>query len=112
MRRIGLAVVVAIGLGLAPLAAEGQQAGKVARIGDLSLESSPALYLEAIHDGLRRLGDVDSGSVVIESRLAEGKAEKLDALATELVALKLDAIVGAPPARSAEQRRSPRSSWQ
>jgi putative ABC transport system substrate-binding protein len=79
----------------APLAAEGQQAGRVARVGYLSLESSPALYLGAFHDGLRRLGYVDSGSVVIESRLAEGRTEKLDPLATELVALKLDVIVGA-----------------
>jgi hypothetical protein len=33
MRRIGLAVVLALGLSLASLAAEGQQAGKVYRIG-------------------------------------------------------------------------------
>jgi putative tryptophan/tyrosine transport system substrate-binding protein len=92
MRRIGLVVVLTVGLVLAPLAAEAQPAGKVARIGYLSLESSPALYLEAFHEGLGRLGYVDS---VIESRLAEGRPEKLDALATELVALKLDAIVGA-----------------
>ena len=79
----------------APLAAEAQPAGQVARIGYLSLESSPAQYLEAFHDGLRRLGYVDGGSIVIESRLAEGRTDKLPALASELVALKLDAIVGA-----------------
>jgi hypothetical protein len=38
---------------------------------------------------------VDGGNLVIESRLAEGRTEKLSALASELVALKLDAIVGA-----------------
>ncbi len=32
MRRIGLAVVLAVGLSLAPLAAEAQQPGKVPRI--------------------------------------------------------------------------------
>jgi hypothetical protein len=99
----------------APLAAEAQPAGKVARIGYLSLESSPALYLEAFHEGLGRLGYVDSSSVVIESRLAEGRPEKLDALASELVALKLDAIVGrmvALPVRSPAQRRPSQSSWQ
>jgi ABC-type uncharacterized transport system substrate-binding protein len=79
----------------APLAAEAQPAGKIPRIGYLSLESSPAQYLEAFHDGLRRLGYVDGGSIVIESRLAEGRTDKLPALASELVALKLDAIVGA-----------------
>ena len=72
-----------------------QQPVKVGRIGYLSLESSPAQYLEAFHDGLRRLGYVDGGSFVIESRLAEGRTEKLAALASELVASKLDVIVGA-----------------
>jgi ABC-type uncharacterized transport system substrate-binding protein len=95
MRLIGLAVVLIVSLVIVPLAVEAQQPAKVARIGYLSLESSPALYLEAFHDGLRRLGYVDSGSVVMESRLAEGKTEGLDALASELVALKLDVIVGA-----------------
>jgi putative tryptophan/tyrosine transport system substrate-binding protein len=77
-----------------PLAAGAQQPVRVARIGYLSLESSPGLYLEAFREGLRRLGYVDGGSIVIESRLAEGKAERLATLAGELVALKLDAIVG------------------
>jgi ABC-type uncharacterized transport system substrate-binding protein len=95
MRLIGLAVVLSLSAILGPLASEAQPVWKVTRIGYLSLESSPALYLEAFHDGLRRLGYVDSGSVVMESRLAEGKTEGLDALASELVALKLDVIVGA-----------------
>jgi len=37
MRLIGLAVVLAVGLVLAPLAAEAQQPGKVSRIGVLEL---------------------------------------------------------------------------
>jgi putative ABC transport system substrate-binding protein len=78
-----------------PPIAFAQQPVKVGRIGYLSLESSPAQYLEAFQDGLRRLGYVDGGSLVIESRLAEGRTEKLAALASELVALKLDVIVGA-----------------
>jgi putative ABC transport system substrate-binding protein len=89
----GLILAVLFGVGSAPTAVA-QQPAKVSRIGYLSLESSPALYLEAFHDGLRRLGYLD-GSVVIESRLAEGRAERLAPLASELVALKLDAIVGA-----------------
>ena len=39
MRRIGLAVVLALGFTLAPLAAEAQQAGKVYRVGVLNLTS-------------------------------------------------------------------------
>ncbi len=91
------AFIAGVGGGLlaAPLAAGAQPAGKVARVGYLSLESSPALYPEAFHDGLRRLGYVDGRSIVIESRLAEGKTERLATLASELVALKLDANGGA-----------------
>ncbi len=83
-----------LGVGSPPIAFA-QQPAKVGRIGYLSVESSPAQYLEAFHDGLRRLGYVDGSSIVIESRLAEGRTETLAALASELVALKLDVIVGA-----------------
>lgn len=90
----GLIFAVLFGVASPPIAFA-QPPAKVGRIGYLSLESSPALYLEAFHDGLRRLGYVDGGSLVIESRLAEGRTERLAALASELVALKLDVIVGA-----------------
>jgi hypothetical protein len=39
MRRIGLAVILTIGLAVAPLVAEGQRSGEVYRIGFLSLDS-------------------------------------------------------------------------
>ena len=42
MRLIGLAVVIAFGLTLAPLVAQAQLAGKVYRIGVLTLVSVPA----------------------------------------------------------------------
>jgi putative ABC transport system substrate-binding protein len=78
----------------APLAAEAQQAAKVARIGYLShnLAASPHLR-EAFLHGLRDLGYVEGRNVVIEYRYAEGKPERLSALAAELVALKVDVIV-------------------
>jgi len=48
---------------------------------------------EAFRQGLRDLGYVDGSSVAIEYRDAEGKLERLPALAVELVALKVDVIV-------------------
>src|SRR5215470_4103536 len=91
----------------APLAAEAQQAGKVARIGLLSLNLVPNRHLgEAFRQGLRDLGYVEGRNVVIEYRDAEGKPERLPALAAELVALKVDVIVtggGTPPALAAKQ---------
>ncbi|HLF48065.1 MAG TPA: ABC transporter substrate binding protein, partial [Methylomirabilota bacterium] len=89
------------GLLASPLAAEAQQAAKVARIGYLSpnLAASPHLR-EAFIQGLRDLAYVEGRNLVIEYRDAEGKLERLPALAAELVALKVDVIV-APPTPAA-----------
>src|SRR6266849_2904341 len=82
------------GLLAAPLAAEAQQAAKVARLGFLALNpaANPHPH-EAFRQGLRDLGYVEGRNVVIEYRSAEGKPERLPALAAELVALKVDVIV-------------------
>src|SRR6266487_1456504 len=87
-------VLALLALGAAPLAAGAQQAAKVARIGYLSpnLAASPHLRA-AFLQGLRDLGYVEGRNVVIEYRDAEGKVERLPALAAELVALKVDVIV-------------------
>jgi putative ABC transport system substrate-binding protein len=81
------------GVVIAPLAAEAQQAPKVARIGFLAthLATNPNLG-EAFRQGLRDLGYVEGRNVMIEYRDAEGKDERLPALAAELVALKVDVI--------------------
>ena len=76
MRVIGL--FLALGLVLAPLAAEAQQAAKVPRIGWLAVNRAPNLHLsEAFRQGLRDLGYVEGRNVVIEYRDAAGKAERL-----------------------------------
>src|SRR6266568_5114927 len=87
-------VLALLVLGAAPLAAEAQQAAKVARIGYLTSNpgTSPRLR-EAFLQGLRDLGYVEGRNFVIEYRDAEGKADRLPALAAELVALKVDVIV-------------------
>jgi len=89
-------LIVALGAGAltAPLSSFAQQAAKVARIGYLSpnLAASPHLR-DAFLQGLRDLGYVEGRNVVIEYRDAEGKRERLDALAAELVALKVDVIL-------------------
>jgi ABC-type uncharacterized transport system substrate-binding protein len=91
----------------APLVAEAQQATKVARIGYLlsNPAANPHLH-EAFRQGLRDLGYVEGRNLVIEYRSAEGKLERLPALAAELVALKVDVIVaggGTPAALAAKQ---------
>jgi ABC-type uncharacterized transport system substrate-binding protein len=97
---------LALGTLAAPLGVTGQQVGKVARIGylPLNLAGGPDLH-EAFRQGLRDLGYVEGRNLVIEYRDAEGKPERLPALAAELVALKVDLIVApsTPAARAARQ---------
>ena len=86
-------VFALLALGAAPLAAEAQQAPKVARIGYLTTSlASSADRRDAFLQGLRDLGYVEGRNVVIEYRDAEGNVERIPALAAELVALKVDVI--------------------
>src|SRR5262249_30039033 len=94
------------GLLAAPLAAEAQQAAKVFRIGFLG-SGGPADHaprVDSFRQGLRDLGYIEGRTATIEYRLAEGKMERLPALAAELVALKVDVIVasGTPTALAAK----------
>jgi putative ABC transport system substrate-binding protein len=83
------------GLLAAPLAAEAQESGRVWRIGFLGLPtaSSAAARVEAFRRGLRDLGYVEGRNLAIEFRWAEGHADRLLVLATQLVKLKVDMIV-------------------
>ena len=83
------------GLLAAPLVAEGQQVGKVWRIGVLE-STSPALNaanLAAFQQELRELGYVERQNYAIEYRSADGRLERFPDLAAELVRLKVDLIV-------------------
>src|SRR5713101_2358797 len=96
MRLIGLAVVLTLSLSLAPLAAEGQPAGKVARIGILSIGAAPSaeeVARSSFRSALRDLGWIVGQNLVFEARYAAGQPDRLPALAAELVRLKVDVIV-------------------
>lgn len=75
----------------APLCAEAQPAGKVARLGVLLLGAADP-NLDAFRQGLRELGHIEGQNLVIEYRTAEGNAGRLADLAVELVRLKPDVI--------------------
>ncbi len=93
---LGLRLAFSITLALSglfnPVAAEPQEAAKVARIGFLTANAVPDRS-EAFRQGLRDLGYVEGRNVVIEYRDADGKPERLPALAAELVALNVHVIV-------------------
>jgi len=72
-----------------------QQAGKVPRIGFLSLTSASdrPFLLDAFRQRLRELGWADGQNIVIDYRYAEDRVDRLPDLAAELVRLKVDLIV-------------------
>jgi len=77
------------GLLATPLAAGGQQAGKVFKVGELHPGNGSEERLAA----LREVGYVEGKNLVVERRHAEGHLDRLPALATELVGLKPDIIL-------------------
>ncbi|HEU4341971.1 MAG TPA: ABC transporter substrate-binding protein [Candidatus Binatia bacterium] len=72
-----------------------QQPAKVPRIGYLTgtSVSVPSARTEALRQGLRELGYVEGRNIIIEWRGAEGRSDRLPAMAAELVRLKVDVIV-------------------
>jgi putative tryptophan/tyrosine transport system substrate-binding protein len=107
MRWSALAIIVAVGLTPASLGVEAQPKDKMHRLGFLG-GSSPGAYaplVGAFRQGLRDLGYEDGKNLSFEYRWAEGKYERLPALAAELVGLKPDVIVtqGSPAAKAAKE---------
>jgi ABC-type uncharacterized transport system substrate-binding protein len=74
---------------------EAQQAAKIPRIGYLggATRAGNTVRREAFLQGLRRLGYEEGKNIFIEYRYAEGKFDRLPALAAELVQSRVDLIV-------------------
>jgi putative ABC transport system substrate-binding protein len=85
---------------------QAQQPTKIPRIGFLTAVSvsSFAGRTEAFRQGLRELGYVEGKNIVIEYRYGDGKTDRMNQLADELVHIKVDIIVtgGAPATISAK----------
>jgi ABC-type uncharacterized transport system substrate-binding protein len=95
---VGLFAII-VALMVCGVKAQAQQPTKVPRVGFLTANDFSALAarIEALRQGLRELGYVEGKNIVIEYRYAEGKLDRLPALAAELVRLKVDIIVSAGP---------------
>jgi putative ABC transport system substrate-binding protein len=93
----GLIVIVALTLSLCvvPLAAEVPPAGKVPKIGLLNISSATvnARPFEIFTQALRTLGYIEGQHLTIERRYADGRPERLPALAAELASLNVDVFV-------------------
>jgi len=89
--------VIGAGLLAAPLAAEGQQAGRVYRIGVLMNKASDQAegrQWQAFRLGLRERGWIEGENIRIELREVEGNPSRLPELAADLVRRKVDLTRG------------------
>ena len=96
MRKVGvLSILFLVVLLDVAVIAEAQPLTKHSRIGFLNVgtpATSPARQ-EVFRQGLRDLGYLEGKNIVIEWRYAEGKPDRLPAIAADLVRLKVDVIV-------------------
>jgi ABC-type uncharacterized transport system substrate-binding protein len=92
---VGKALALSAMLFALCLPVQAQQAAKVPRIGFLFAGPPSALQdrVEAFRQGMRERGYVEGKNILVEYRYGDGKLDRLPALASELVQLKVSVIV-------------------
>src|SRR5262245_62107546 len=95
MRLIGLAVVFAVAVILAPVPGEAPAAGTARRHGrlDPGPRAADTRADESLISGLRALGWIEGRNLVVERRWAGGQADRLQELAHEFAQAKVEVIV-------------------
>ena len=91
MRRRDFITLVSSGAVAWPLGAFAQQSSKIWRIGFLA--HGHEKFYDALFEGLRELGYVEGRNLIVERRYAEGRAERFQEFAAEMVRLNVDLIV-------------------
>src|SRR5215469_1350807 len=94
VRRRDFVALLGIAVSGWSLSARAQHSSKLYRLGYLSAAPIPNL-IEALQTGLRELGYIEGKNFKVEYRFGGPQSERLDALASELVELRPDAIVSA-----------------
>ncbi len=112
-RRVGTAALIrmvafiaaAVLLLAAPAAVHAQQAASVYRIGFVSAGSPGGTSVDAFRQGLREAGYVEGRNLVLETRFAEDRLERLPVLVAELLGMKVDVLLAGstPGARAAKK---------
>ena len=74
-----------------PLAARAQQSGKIWRIGLIAHEQLK--HYDVLFEQLRQLGYVEGHNIIVERRYAQGRAERFEEFAAEMVRLNADLII-------------------
>jgi putative ABC transport system substrate-binding protein len=88
-----------------PALPRAQTSGRTARIGVITWMPQPQAFQQALRAGLREHGWDEGRNLVIEWRAADAAVDRVDALAAELVRLKVEVIVAEfTPAAMAARR--------
>jgi putative tryptophan/tyrosine transport system substrate-binding protein len=89
------AFIAGLGVAAWPLAARGQLAGKVWRVGmlDSATRELNRANMDGFLRGLRELGYVEGRNLVVHYRSADGRSERLPELVAQLIGLDVDVIV-------------------
>src|SRR5262249_39987709 len=113
MKRREFITLLSCAVAIWPLAAHTQQATKIPQIGVLSLgrgdrSDASLATLDAFVLALRELGYIEGQNIAFDRKFADGDANKLSAMAQELVDRRVDAVVtlATPAARAAKQATS------
>ena len=86
--------------------ADAQPRAGVPRIGVLTAlpPAANSARLDALRQGLQELGHFEGQSILVEQRSAEGRLDRLPALAAEVVTLNVDVILSGGPAATQPAR--------
>jgi putative tryptophan/tyrosine transport system substrate-binding protein len=91
MRRRAFISLLCGGVAGWPLLARAQQSGKVWRIGFIAHRYEK--FYDPLFQGLRELGYIEGQNLIVERRYAEGRIERFEEFAVELVRLNADVII-------------------
>ena len=86
-------LTLVLAFALCAASAQAQQTGKLPRVGILFIGGRDQPHLETFKQGLRERGYVEGKNIRFEYRYAEGKEDRLDELAAELVREQVNLIV-------------------
>ena len=92
-RRIGLLITFTFGFLLAPIAAEAQGKPRLPMVGVLTSAAGPSRLGDGLLQSLSDLGYVEGDNLTLEERYAGGTAERLVALAVDMVRQEVAVIV-------------------
>src|SRR5262245_32169209 len=92
LHTVGILLILALGVLVAPLAAEAPPQGKIPQIGYLTDSVAPQSDVEEFQRALREIDYVEGHNIAFVLRFAD-KPDQYAAFAAELVGLKVDVIV-------------------